>query len=106
MINRLTLFLLLTLAFSSCKNKSIEISGKLENPVNGAYLYLDELKADKLETVDSVKLGKDGKFNFKRGATIPAFFLLKTNNSNFFMTLLEPGEKLSFDANYDSLNNP
>jgi thiol-disulfide isomerase/thioredoxin len=106
MINRLILFLILTLAIAGCKNNAIRISGKLENPVKGAYLYLEELKANELAAIDSLKIGEDGKFNFKREMTFPAFFLLKINNSNFFTTLLEPGEKLKIEAKYDSLNFP
>ena len=52
------------------------------------------LKANELAAIDSLKIGEDGKFNFKREVTLPAFFLLKINNNNFFTTLLEPGEKL------------
>jgi peroxiredoxin len=106
MTNRLILLLILLLAFSGCKNSTIRISGKFENPVKGEYLYLDELKANELITVDSLKIGEDGKFSFTRETTLPTFYLLKINNSNFFTTLVEPGEKLRIEAIYDSLNNP
>jgi thiol-disulfide isomerase/thioredoxin len=106
MINRLFIILIIALGVGGCKNKSIQISGKLENPLKGEYLYLDELKAEKLEPVDSVKLTEDGKFSFKREVSIPTFFLLKINNSNFFTTLMEPGEKLRIETSYDSLNVP
>jgi peroxiredoxin len=106
MINRFSLFFILTLLFCGCKNNSIQISGQLENPVKGEYLYLDELKANELETIDSVKIGEDGRFTFKRETTLPTFFLLKINNSNFFTILCEPGEKLRIEARFDSLNFP
>jgi thiol-disulfide isomerase/thioredoxin len=106
MINRLSLFLIFTLAISGCKNSSVQITGKLQNPVKGGYLYLEELKANELAPVDSLKIGGDGKFSFNREAALPTFFLLKTSNSNFFTTLIEPGEKLRIEAIYDSLNNP
>lgn len=105
MTNRLILFLILTLAVSGCKNNSIMISGKLENPVKGEYLYLEELK-NELVTIDSLKISEDGKFSFKIEATLPAFYMLKINNNNFFTTLIEPGEKLRIEAMYDSLNYP
>lgn len=106
MINRLILFLILTLVFVGCKKNSVSISGKLENPLKGEYLFLDELKANELAAIDSIKLGEDGKFSFKREVSIPTFFLLKTNNGNFFTTLVEPGENLKIEAMYDSLNSP
>ena len=106
MINRLVLLLILILVISGCKKSTIQISGKLQNPVKGVYLYLDELKANELAPVDSIKIGVDGKFSFKREATLPTFYLLKINNSDFFTTLIEPGEKLRIEATYDSLNYP
>ena len=106
MINKYILFLILTLAISGCKNNSIQISGKFQNPVKGEYLYLQELKANELASVDSIKIGGDGKFSFTREATLPTFFLLKISNNDFFTTLIEPGEKLRIEALFDSLNYP
>ena len=105
MINKLSLFLSLILVISGCKNSTIQISGKLQNPVKGVYIYLNELKTEWV-SVDSLKIGEDGKFNFKREATLPAFYLIKINNNDFFTTLIEPGEKLRIEAMYDSLNFP
>jgi thiol-disulfide isomerase/thioredoxin len=106
MTNRFILFLVLTLIIIGCKNSFIMISGKLDNPVKGEYLYLDELKANELVTIDSLKISEDGRFSFKTEATLPTFYMLKTNNNNFFTTLIEPGEKLRIEAMYDSLNYP
>ncbi len=106
MIYRLMLFLILTIAVCGCKTNSIRISGKLENPVKGEYIYLDELKASELATVDSVKIGEDGKFNFEREITLPTFYVLKISNTSFFTILSEPGEKLRIEAKFDSLNVP
>jgi thiol-disulfide isomerase/thioredoxin len=106
MTNRLILFSILLLAINGCKNDSIQISGKLENPVKGEYLYLDEIKANDIMTIDSVKIKEDGKFSFKREITIPTFYLLKINNSSFLTILLEPGENLKIEAGYNSLNYP
>jgi peroxiredoxin len=106
MINKLIVFLVFAVVFAGCKKNSVQISGKLENPVKGTYLYLDELKANELSSVDSIKMGEDGKFNFRRDITIPTFYLLKINNSNFFTSLIEPGEKLKIEGKFDSLNSP
>jgi hypothetical protein len=106
MINRLLKLLILALTISGCKNNTVRISGKFENPVKGEYLYLNELKANDIKTIDSLKIGEDGIFSFQREVTLPTFYLLKTNNNNFFLTLVEPGEKLRIEAMYDSLNYP
>lgn len=105
MIKKLFLLLLLAVAIAGCKSNSTRVSGILANPLNGEFLYLEEMIEDKLIPVDSIKIGEDGKFSFERDIAIPTFFRLKTNNGNFF-TLLEPGENLKIEANYDSLNNP
>jgi thiol-disulfide isomerase/thioredoxin len=103
-----TLSILLTflIVLASCKDKSIQIAGKLSNPVKGEFVFLDELKSNTLETVDSLQISADGKFSFKRDIGIPTFYLLKINNNNFFTILAEPGEKIKITAAYDSLSNP
>lgn len=106
MIKRLFFILIVALALGSCKNNSVRISGKLENPAKGEFLYLDELQENELKTVDSVEIGEDGKFTFEFETTIPTFYLLKVNVSNFFTVLMEPGEKLKIEARYDSINFP
>ena len=37
---------------------------------------------------------------------LPSFYLLKINEKNFLTMLVEPGEKISLNAYYDSLNYP
>jgi thiol-disulfide isomerase/thioredoxin len=97
---------MLVLAISGCKKSAVQISGKLQNPVKGVYIYLNELKANEIVLLDSLKIGEDGKFSFKREATLPTFYLLKINNNDFFTTLVEPGEKFRIEALFDSLNYP
>jgi thiol-disulfide isomerase/thioredoxin len=106
MKSNLIIILILLFAVEGCKDKSIQISGKLTNPSIGQYLFLDELKANNLKPVDSLKIQADGKFNFKRETEIPTFYLLRISNNNFFTILLEPGEKLEISAAFESLNNP
>lgn len=100
------LFLLLTISATGCKNNVAVISGKLNNPVTGEYVFLDQLKSDKLITVDSVITSDDGTFSLKTETRVPAFYLLKINENNFLTMLLEPGEKIKIEAHHDSLNYP
>jgi peroxiredoxin len=106
MNNRFLVMLILAFALSGCKDNSIRISGNLENPVRGEFIYLAELKSNELKTIDSLKIGDDGQFSFSRETTIPTFFLLKLTNENFLMILAEPGEKVRIEAMNDSLNYP
>ncbi len=76
------------------------------NPVKGTYIYLDELKSNELKPVDSIKVSADGKIYFKKEIKQPSFYLLKSNDNNFLTMLVEPGEKVTFTAQSDSLNYP
>ena len=102
------LFLILAFATSlaACRNNSVEISGILENPVRGEYIFLDELKSNELVTVDSFMISADGGFDFKTKIKSPSFYLLKINQNNFLTMLLEPGEKIKLTSHNDSLNYP
>jgi peroxiredoxin len=100
------LFALVIVAFAGCNNNKVVISGKLNNPVKGEYIYLDELKSDKLITVDSLLVPDDGTFIFKLEPKFPSFYLLKLNEANFLTMLLEPGEKIKMEVHHDSLNYP
>ncbi len=106
MNNKLVLFLFAATVFAGCRKNSVEISGILEYPVAGEYIFLDELKSNKLLTVDSTIISDDGSFDFKREVKYPSFYLLKINENNFLTMLLEPGEKIKFTSHHDSLNYP
>lgn len=106
MNRKLVLFLFAIILFAGCKNNSVQISGTLSNPVKGSYVFLDELKANNLTTVDSVVISDKGTFDFKLDINNPAFYLIKINDENFLTMLVEPGEKVNLEAKYDSLNFP
>ena len=106
MKKRLFAILTFALILIGCKDNTIEISGKLDNPDKGAFLYLDVLKTNELETIDSVALADDGKFEFRQDIKNPTFYLLRTDNNNFFTILAVPGEKMKISASFESLNSP
>jgi thiol-disulfide isomerase/thioredoxin len=103
---KLIFIVLVTSTFVSCRNSTVEITGKLENPVVGEYIFLDELKSNELLTVDSIMVSDDGSYKFKREIKNPSFYLLKINENNFLTMLLEPGEKIKLTSIHDSLNFP
>jgi thiol-disulfide isomerase/thioredoxin len=106
MLRHSAVILLFILAVTGCKNNTIVINGKLEGPASGKYILLDELKADDLVTVDSVLISDDGLFSLERKLEHPAFYLLKTDNTNFLTLLLEPGQLIELSSHVDSLNYP
>ena len=106
MFRKLISFFLGAALFISCRNKSAEITGILEYPLPKQYIFLQELKSNKLLSVDSVILSEDGGFEFKRMVKFPSFYLLKINQNNFLTMLIQPGEKIKMTSHYDSLNYP
>ncbi|HNW56707.1 MAG TPA: TlpA disulfide reductase family protein [Bacteroidales bacterium] len=106
MHKKLIIYLFAALAFTGCKKNTAHISGQLVSPVNGEYVYLDELNSNNLKAVDSIKVQDDGKFSFKIGVKTPAFYLLKVNQYSFLTMLVAPGEEIIVKAHNDSLNTP
>ncbi|MBE0674931.1 MAG: AhpC/TSA family protein [Bacteroidales bacterium] len=95
-----------TMILSSCTGQQHTISGKLENSPAESYIFLDELKADAIVTVDSVMIDDSGEFKFRRKSKDPLFYMLKANDNSFLTVLIDPGENLRIEADYDSLNVP
>ncbi|HAX92878.1 MAG TPA: hypothetical protein DCY25_02835 [Bacteroidales bacterium] len=106
-MNRKLAFILSTaLMLAGCQKNNVEISGILEQPLPGQYIFLQELKPNELLNVDSAIISDDGRFEFKRKVKFPSFYLLKINQNNFLTMLVEPGEKIKMTSHYDSLNYP
>lgn len=106
MKNLFNLLAVTFLVLSGCSGKYHTISGKLGNAPADAYISLDELKKEEIATVDSVKLGPNGEFKFRRKASSPVFYMLRATNTSFLTILIDPGEHLKITAPYDSLNKP
>ena len=106
MKNKIILYIMAIILIAGCKSNMVHISGTLGNAARGEYIFLDELKSNELETVDSMKITEDGTFAFKREIRSTAFYLIKTNDNNFLTMLIEPGENIVLTAHNDSLNYP
>ncbi len=106
MKSKILVFLLILTVVESCRNKTVQIKGVIENPSSGEYIFLHELKSDELVRLDSVKISAKGVFTFKKDLEIPTFLLLKVNDNNFLTLLAEPGERIVISAINDSLNSP
>ncbi|MDP2114686.1 MAG: TlpA disulfide reductase family protein [Bacteroidota bacterium] len=89
------IFLVLAAFISACKKPNgFVISGKITN-AEEKYLYLDELKVAASVPIDSVKLKKDGSFEFKGKINYPNFFLLRLTDQNFLTLLVDTTEKIT-----------
>lgn len=103
---QLILFTLITISFAGCLKNSAEISGKLQNPADGEYIFIDELNSDELITVDSAIISDNGTFKLKLKPKNSAFYLLKLSETNFLTMLISPGDKVMVESHHDSLNIP
>ena len=86
--------ILATFIFACNKPDGFVISGKITN-AEGKYLYMDELKVASSVPIDSVKIKKDGSFEFKGKISYPNFFLLRLSEKNFVTLLVDSTEKIS-----------
>ncbi|MFV0365321.1 MAG: thioredoxin-like domain-containing protein [Mangrovibacterium sp.] len=90
--------LLATLVFTSCTNQSnYKISGHISN-AEGEYIYLDELKISEAFPVDSIRIDKDGTFEFKGNVSHPSFFILRLSPNNFITLLVDSTEQICINA--------
>lgn len=85
---------LAVILFACNKPNGFVISGKITN-AGEKYIYLDELKVASSVPVDSVKIKKDGTFQFKGKISCPNFYLLRLNLNNFVTLLVDTTEKIS-----------
>lgn len=106
MAKKLFFPLIIVLLLVNCKGNNIQIKGNLTNPIQGEYIFIEELMSDLLVPVDSAIIGTDGSFKFSLSIDHPSFYLLKFDNSNYLTMLLEPGQEIVINAESDNLNFP
>jgi len=86
----------------SCSNHDqFTISGHISN-AEGQYVYFDKLNVSSVEKIDSIKLKKKGKFEFKGNVGYPTFFLLKIGDKKFITLLVDSAEQIEIDG--DAVN--
>lgn len=84
---------LVALTVGCKKHDGFVISGKITN-AEGKYLYIDELRVASSVPMDSVKIKKDGTFEFKGKIHYPNFFLLRLSEKNFVTLLVDTTENI------------
>ncbi|MCD8282793.1 MAG: redoxin domain-containing protein [Prevotella sp.] len=69
--------IVLSIALSGCGEDKFEISGEVDD-AGGQTLYFDRVEIDGVTTLDSVSLGADGRFAFRRaGVSSPEYYRLR-----------------------------
>ena len=93
-----SLLIILAVLLAGCSKKNMfVIEGKITN-ASGKYIYLDELKLTVNQPVDSVKIDKNGEFQFNGNVSFPTFFLLKLSENNFITLLVDSVEHVQVYA--------
>ena len=87
----------------SCGKENIRIKGKIDQAAD-KHLYFEEIDVTSLDTINSVKLNKRGKFCFKTSAKYPTFYNLRFEDGNIIPLLAKPGEKVYVSGNLDDLD--
>ncbi|MBT0810686.1 AhpC/TSA family protein [Litoribacter ruber] len=99
----LVAFVMLAFACSTDKEKSFDgevlISGSFQNQPEGA-LILSQYKDNSKETIDSIAVGSDGKFEYTLSLDGPGFYDLNLmNRQNIRLALYNEDVKISHDFN-------
>lgn len=95
--------ILVVLTLAGCNaQKQFDLQGTLENG-QGTTVYLDEIGVSRINPVDSVIVGDDGSFQFTHEMTFPKIFLLRGGQNNYITLVIQPGEKVTVNANMDNL---
>ena len=92
------LFFIILMGCGNRQNKTV-ISGSIAHGEK-EYIRLYKLGLEKYILIDSAKINKKSRFTFRIKQKEPSFYFLSTQDKNYATLLLEPGEKVIFDANY------
>ncbi|HEY3390774.1 MAG TPA: TlpA disulfide reductase family protein [Prolixibacteraceae bacterium] len=95
----LYILVVLSVLFACGKKTNFSISGQLDGGA-GKTIYFNRILINNKVPVDSVKLDKDGKFEFKGRTSSPAFYLLKLSKGSFVTLLVDSAENAVIKGSY------
>jgi len=96
---------ILATLFTGCNQNKYQIKGNITGS-EGKTLVLEKMQLDRDFPIDSVTLGKNGKFSFKgERLKTPTFFRLKLTNNNYLTLLLDTTEHVNITADAKNLEN-
>ncbi len=91
--------IVLSVLFACGKKTNFTISGQLDGGA-GKTIYFNRILISNKLPADSVKLDKEGKFEFKGSTSSPAFYLLKLSNNSFVTLLVDSAEDAYVKGSY------
>ncbi|MGM0620156.1 MAG: thioredoxin-like domain-containing protein [Bacteroidota bacterium] len=77
------------------------VSGKVSH-AEGETIYFEKLLVSSTQPLDSVKIDKDGEFEFKGTTNTPSYYLLKLNDNKFITLLIDSLDEVIVTA--DAVN--
>jgi len=92
-------FIVLSVLIACGKKTNFTISGQLDGGA-GKTIYFNKIVVSSPLHLDSVKLDKEGKFEFKGNTSSPAFYLLKLSKSSFITLLVDSTENAFIKGSY------
>lgn len=100
---KLALAVAAAVVISSCSNKKFHITGQISD-AEDSVLYLENMSLNGPETVDSVKLTKDGAFNFSgKAPSAPDFYRLRIA-SQIINVAIDSTETINVKASYPTMS--
>ncbi|WP_421877274.1 redoxin domain-containing protein [Marinoscillum sp.] len=77
----------------SSNDKGVQVTGKVENPIDGELVVLNEFTPEGLKPIDTIDVEKSGEFRFKVPVEYPSFFRLNFYNRQQLNLVLDGKEK-------------
>lgn len=96
-------FLLLLLAITTFAQGKINIDGKVENAKSKVVTLMNIITKTEITTSN---IDDSGKFSFDTDIEGGDFFMLKFDDEHFALLILEPGDKVKIEMDYENLNEP
>lgn len=104
-MKKLFLFFAGALIIQACSSNpnEFQIKGNYKNAQNEK-VTLMQLMGDKMEKIDSTRIGEDGKFEFTGYTNIPKFFVVQADKSKNITLLVKPSDNISLTADMNQFN--
>ncbi|MGM0497843.1 MAG: redoxin domain-containing protein [Bacteroidota bacterium] len=105
-MKKLILFFSTALIIQACSSNPNEFSieGEYKNAQNEKVVLM-QMKSNKMEKVDSVRLEEDGRFEFTAYTNIPEFYVVQADKSKNITLLVKPSDDISLTADMKNFNN-
>lgn len=96
-MKRIPILLLSIILIIGCQTRnSFTVNGLVKERTK-EYIYLNRVNVNTLVFIDSARIKKNGRFNFKASTSDPDFYQISYSASDFITILAEPGEKIKLE---------